>query len=115
MTAKTIKGGSWVYDSELGKLVPKDEYYRNKYAGSNVVVHGDLTRFVSPIDGTVIDDRGKLREHNKRHGVTDPRDYGTGWFEKKAHERQEATRSDSPKARQARLTTIYDAMNKYRR
>jgi len=50
------------------------------------VVIGDNYRFVSPIDGTVVDGRAAMREHCARHNVVpnqeltglQPRTYGNG-------------------------------------
>lgn len=51
---------------------------------------GDLEPFVSPIDGSVITGRAALREHNKRHNVTNVADYNKpgGQWEKQAKERE---------------------------
>lgn len=69
---------SWIQDRKTGKLVPKEEYVRQE--SQSAYVMGDLESFVSPIDGTVISDRGHLRAHNKRHGVTNMADYGNDWI-----------------------------------
>ena len=57
-----------------------------------------IEEFISPIDQTVISDRGQLRRHNEKHGVTNVRDYGDTWFEKKGKQmhqsRQGATKAD---------------------
>lgn len=39
--------------------------------------------FKSDIDGSIISDRGQLREHNKRNGVTDARDYSTDYMDRR--------------------------------
>ena len=59
---------SWVYDKELGKLVPKDEFYQNKQ-GIGFMVIPDLPSFVSPIDNKVYSGRAGMREHCKIHDV----------------------------------------------
>ncbi len=56
----------WRQDRITGKLIPTDEAAARRDAGA--AVHGDITPFVSPVDGTVISDRKQLREHNKRNG-----------------------------------------------
>jgi len=72
---KTIERGRYIQDPTTGKLVKASEYDRPTPAIEYAAVHGDFDSFVSPIDHSVIDDRGKLREHNKRHGVTNAADY----------------------------------------
>jgi ribosomal protein L35AE/L33A len=54
--------------------------------GSAAAIFGDNIRFVSPIDGTVIEGRAAMREHCRRHDVVPnqdlqglkPRTYGQG-------------------------------------
>ena len=57
----------WIQHPITNKLVPANEYVRPKEAGH--YVHGDIQAFVSPVDGTVISDRKKLRDHNIRNNV----------------------------------------------
>jgi hypothetical protein len=48
----------------------------------------DIEPFVSPVDGSVITGRKALREHNKRHDVTNAADFKQSWEEaKKKRER----------------------------
>ena len=54
-------------DPKTGKLVPKGDYYARGI--QTHAVHGDIESFVSHVDGTIIDSRRKLREHNARNGV----------------------------------------------
>jgi hypothetical protein len=39
--------------------------------------------FKSDIDGSVVSDRRQLREHNKRNGVTDARDYSSEYMDRR--------------------------------
>jgi hypothetical protein len=39
----------------------------------------DIPDFVSPIDGKVVNGRRGLREHNKRHNVTNAADFKNEW------------------------------------
>ena len=78
---------SWIQHPVTGKLIPREEYVRPRLNASAAVM-GDLEAFVSPIDGTLIDDRGKLRAHNKRHGVTNCADYSPEFYEKKRQQRE---------------------------
>ena len=69
---------TYVQDPESGKFVEKSIFYANHSAS----VH-TIKPFVSPLDRTVISDPAQLRAHNLKHGVTDRRDYGESWFERK--------------------------------
>jgi len=68
---------------------------------------------VSPVDGSVIDDRGKLRKHNARHGVTDPRDYGPDWFARKAAERENNLNGTTKRAKAERIEALKHAADKH--
>jgi hypothetical protein len=61
-------------------------------------VHLDLDAFVSPVDSGVIDGRSALREHNKRHNVTnDPdslREQGQRELARAGNIRPEGTRRE---------------------
>jgi hypothetical protein len=104
----------WIQDSETGEMVPREKWIEHKYGGERApAVHGDIEAFRSPIDGSIIDDRGKLRAHNKKHGVTNCADYSQDWFDKKASERESVMRGDSIKAKRERQETIKDAIQRH--
>lgn len=103
---------SWVQDPKTGKLIPKAEYHREQ---SLRMVMADIEPFVSPVDGSVIGSRSKLREHNKRHGVTDMRDYGDGYFERKAHERDNELHASTARQRRERCEAISESIDKLSR
>lgn len=110
----TPKRGSYVQDPQTGKLVPKSEYQPPESSQtSNVVVHGDITSFVSPIDGSIIDDRAKLREHNRRHGVTNVQDYGADWFKRRGREKSAELMGKTKQAKQARIDEIKRALHQH--
>lgn len=90
----------WIQHPITHELIPADEYVRPDTNAP--YIHGPLEPFVSPVDRSVIGDRKHLREHNKRHEVTDFRDYGTEYFERKAKERERNLAGDSYKAREER-------------
>ena len=50
-------------------------------------VHGDIERFVSPVDGSIIEDRNQLDEHNRRNGVVNASEMESVW-EKSRKERE---------------------------
>jgi len=99
---------SWVQCRETGKLIPKEEFYSSSSGGISVL--GDIEPFVSPVDGSVIGSRSTLRDHNKRHGVTDPRDYGPNWFSRKKKERDAELMGTTKKAKKERIEAIQKAI-----
>ena len=102
----------YIQDPKTLKLVPAEEYFREKESRSFTILD-DIEPFVSPVDGSTISSRSALREHNKRHGVTNVRDYGEGWFERKAKERDDYVSGRSERAKQERLDTIQRALHKH--
>ena len=107
-SAKPIERGSFVQHPETGKMVPRSEYVRPANGREYAAVHGDIDSFVSPIDGSVIDDRGKLREHNKRHGVTNAADYSPEFLQKRRQDRNPTRKQE----KQDRLSSIRQALHK---
>lgn len=68
-------------------------------------IHGEISRFVSPIDGSVIDDRKQMREHCERHGVVPAQEFSADHYRQKAEERArfftgESTRQETHQRRQ---------------
>ena len=103
----------WIQDPETGKLIPAEEYQRDD--PSAPYVQGDIESFKSPIDGSIISDRAHLRAHNKRHGVTDSRDYSGEYFKSKAAERASILSSDNEKAKRARIDTLNQNFDRFMR
>lgn len=75
----------WIQDPKTLKLVPASEYHPEEKV--QVFVRGDHPDFVSPVDGTVVGGRRSLREHNKRNGVVNLDEFGSGHFERAATKR----------------------------
>jgi glycine cleavage system H lipoate-binding protein len=73
---------TYVQDPETGKFVEKQAYL----ASINAPHVHVMQPFKSPIDGSIIRDPAQLRAHNRKHGVTDRRDYGESWFERKQND-----------------------------
>ena len=103
---------SWIQDPETGELIPKEKYYRDSSQSHYVQVMQD---FVSPIDGSVIGDAKQLAAHNRRHGVTNIRDYGENYFGRKAREREHTLRGDTPAAKKDRINNIIQSIEKHTR
>lgn len=102
---------TWVQDPETGKLIPKAEYQRRERPAPLVIP--DVQPFVSPVDGQPIYSRRQLRDHNARHGVTNVRDYGDTFFERKAQERSAELRCESRRAKRDRIEAIQRAFHRH--
>lgn len=103
----------WVQHPITLKLIPKDEYIPPAKKREYAAVHGDIEAFKSPIDGSIIDDRRKLREHNHRHGVTRIEDYGPDYFERKHRERSAAMTGQDSRNKQQRIDAIREALHRH--
>jgi len=112
---RKVERGSWVQDPNTGKLVPKSEF--QKVDPDAPAVHAGMEEFKSPIDGSIISDRGALRRHNQRNGVTNINDYGDNngqaYFERKARERQAVINGTTREAKRERVETIKQAMARH--
>lgn len=75
----------WRQCSKTNKLIPIDDAARA--LNSSAVVHGDISPFVSPVDGTVVADRKQLREHNLRNNVVNANEFPPEFYAQKAKER----------------------------
>ncbi len=102
---------SWVQCPETNKLIPKDQYCRPQ-PNKSAAVQG-FESFVSPVDGKHISCPSKLREHNKRNGVTNVQDYGAGYFDRRGREKYNDMIGNTRAAKQQRVDTIKSAMHKH--
>lgn len=97
---------SWVQDPETGELIPKEEYY-----GPRRDVHavlGEIEPFVSHVDGTIIDSRQALREHNARNNVQQA-DFDSSAVKARQQER-DALYAGKPYDRERRIDAIKFAL-----
>ena len=62
--------------------------------------------FQSPIDKTTISCPAGLRRHNKKHGVTNIRDYGENYFDRRGKEKYQEQQGASKEARADRRELI---------
>ena len=108
--AGEVQRGSWVFDSALGKLVPKDEY--NPPIEHTVYIHGDIESFVSPITKEVISDRKRLRIHNREHGVTNSADYSKDFLMKRSLARNAEMTGSTKSAQAERREMLSNALKK---
>jgi len=108
--------GSWVWHPITMELVPKSEYVRPNNIRTPMILKG-LEEFRSPIDGSVISDRSKLKAHNARHGVTNIADYGdrggSAYFERKAAERESVLAGNTESARRDRRNEINETLKQH--
>ena len=87
------------------KLIPAEEYERPKERGH--FVQGDVQNFVSPIDGSVISDRKKLREHNEKHGVVNAAEFSPEYCNRVKKER--VAKQNSSEERLKTKRQIYES------
>jgi hypothetical protein len=73
--------------------------------------HKGFEEFVSPVDKTIISDRGQLREHNKRNGCTNISDYGPDYHARRGKEMHQQRQGKNDK--QERYQAIRKSMHKY--
>ena len=92
---------TYVQCPETGKFIEKSKFL----AQGSHAVHV-MQPFVSPVDGTVIRDASQLRAHNRKHGVTDQRDYGSEWFARKGRENDLKRQSLDPKSKRDRIEAL---------
>ena len=70
----------WVQNPHTGKLVPSHEVDWPREPRGNVVsIMPDIESFVSPVDGSVITSRSRLREHNARNDVVNIKEFDGVW------------------------------------
>jgi hypothetical protein len=92
----------------------KSEFERNweeyelqtRLAANAPAVQKNIEPFKSPIDGSIISCRSQLRQHNKKHGVTDIRDYGEQHFAKRGEEMYRERVGETPQAKRERQQLI---------
>ena len=99
---------TYVYDKNTGKVVEKAK--RTDPAPGAIHIFSPR---VSQIDGTEIRDAAQLAEHDKKHGVTDPRNYGPDWFERKGRERDDRLTGQTKEDKRSRLNAIIPLADKY--
>ena len=89
------------------KFVPVDEAARRQ---DGHFVQGDITSFVSPLDGSVITDRKQYREHCEKHGVVPAGEFNQEFYDRKAEERARHYQGEVQERKQEIRQEIYDNM-----
>ena len=101
---------TYVQDKNTGKFVLKGtETDDSRWP----VVHGDIEPFISPITKEVISDRGQLRRHNAKHGVTDSRDYSPEFMKQRSKERDDEMTGNTKAAKRERQQDINHVLRSY--
>ena len=81
----------YIQNPKTGKLVPRETYLAGQETkGESAAVHADFDPFLSPVDRKMINSRKELKEHHKRHGTTDSRDYPADFVVKRGKARMAA-------------------------
>ena len=91
------------------QLIERELYERPKEVGH--FLQGDIDSFVSPIDGSVISDRRKYREHCQRHNVVNAAEFSPEYYARKAKERQEALYSKEERRKTKQM--MNELFNRY--
>lgn len=98
----------YVYDPETKKMIEVQMQPRSAVH----LIMPDIPDFVSPIDKTIINGRAGLREHNKRHRVTNVADYKETW--KKAEQQREAILRGEDRRRTERIVRAFNDLSEGR-
>ncbi|MGI9336885.1 MAG: hypothetical protein ACR2P4_00020 [Gammaproteobacteria bacterium] len=101
---KKSNSGSWIWSRRLNKLVPKT--VQDNTDNDAPYIQKDIEAFISPIDKSLITSRSTLRQHHKRHGTTDARDYSPAYYAEKAKQRKIDSEGANSADRQERLNAI---------
>lgn len=102
----------WVQNPTTGKLVPAEEVDWDRYSTlPSQHIMDDIEPFISPVDGTVVTSRSRLREHNARNGVVNYHEFDGEW-EKVAAKRQAVAEGRDPEAKKDRLNDIIRSVEK---
>ena len=107
----------YIQDPVTLKLVPAHEYRRPEPSAPQVLP--DIAPFRSPVTGEEITSRPQLREHNRRHGVTQHGESGENdgesYFRRANQVRLARERGQTPEARRDRLADIIPVVTRYER
>ena len=101
---------TFVYDENLGKMVPGTAPRRGSYSP----IFGDLPDFQSPVDGSIVNGRKGLRDQFARHGVTHASDFTQTW-KKSAEQRAAAHTPGSGYERNQRKQALIESYKKLTR
>ena len=75
-------------------LIPIEEYVRAPKSGIHIIP--DIEPFVSPVDKKVVRGRRDLRDHNRRHNVTNAADFSPEYYKEKQRENKRVFEKGRP-------------------
>jgi hypothetical protein len=99
----------YVQDPETKKFIEKKVFLQQQHA-----IH-TMKPFVSPITKELIRDAGQLRSHNAKYGVTDSRDYGPDWFDRKRGELENKRQGLDKESKNERIQALISATDNLNR
>jgi hypothetical protein len=93
---------TYIQCKTTGKFIEKSKFLAEAHSAAVLV----MDSFVSPLDGSLIRDPAQLRAHNRKHGVTDSREYGGDYFDRKNKERGTAIQGQARVDKQDRIEAL---------
>lgn len=103
---------TYIQDPDTGKLVPAEEYDKPRHRfRKSFQIMPDIEEFVSPVDGSVVSSRSKLREHNARNDVVNFHEFDGVW-EKEEAKRTEFFEGRSKEHRKEIVEDVIEATEK---
>ena len=103
----------WDEQTQKSEFVPIDDAAR---ARSGMAIHGDITPFVSPVDGSIIGDRKQLREHNIRNNVVHASEFEQPEYQKLRKDRERVFTGERTKEQIRRdRVEIYETIERLER
>lgn len=92
---------------EAANFVKLEKAHKSAY------INGAFTPFKSPVDGSIVSTRCQLKAHNKKHGVTDMRDYGGDWFKQRGEEMHNEKIGNTAQAKRERQEIVGNTLKQY--
>jgi hypothetical protein len=102
---------TYVLDPITRELVEKKYFYTPQAS----YIQGDIEPVISPVDGTIIGSRSKLREHNAKNGVVPYEEFGDAYFAKAKAERWKRAQGQTPQDKKERIEALKYAYEKHSR
>lgn len=96
----------YVWSPAANALVEVDTQPPGDSGDHHHFVRGDISDFVSPIDGTRIGSRSDLRQHMRKYGVVPQAELCPRDMARKAEQRRQMRAGTHPSQKAARIETI---------
>lgn len=93
-------------------LNPLTNKFEEKHSRPRIDLHyvqDDVPPFVSPVDGSIVNSKSGLRNHNARNDVVNYQEFGDAHFERAAKEREKFYTGDFD--RKGRIEDVVRAYN----